>query len=176
MSLIHQHGTPTPTPTTTSTYPQGGVTLISAASLWRSNATPREARMALCGWLGQEDPLLLDAQQVVTELISNAVTHVECGEGREWVVLRVIRGSGSLRIEVIDPGSLDGDGPHVVRQPPTPDPKRREGLKALTESGRGLHIVKTLSSAWGTYLSGQRRVVWADLPYPPASRCEEVTG
>ncbi|MFI7143680.1 ATP-binding protein [Nonomuraea sp. NPDC050022] len=164
MSLAHQHGTPTPT----STDLQGGMTLISAASLWRSNKTPREARMALCGWLGQDDPLLLDAQQIVTELISNAVTHVEGGEGRDWVVLRVIRGSGSLRVEVIDAGALDGDGPHVVRQPPTSDPSTCEGLRALTESGRGLHIVKTLSRAWGTYLSGQRRVVWADLPYPSA--------
>lgn len=172
MSLAHEHGTPT----LTSTHPQGGVTLISAASLWRSNEAPREARITLCVWLGQDDPLLLDAQQVVTELIANAVTHVEGGEGRDWVVLRVIRGSGSLRVEVIDPGALDGDGPHVVRQPPTPDPKTCEGLKALSESGRGLHIVKTLSGAWGTYLSGERRVVWADLPYPTASRCEEVTG
>ncbi|MEV0348697.1 ATP-binding protein [Nonomuraea sp. NPDC050680] len=111
---------------------------------------------------------------VVTELISNAVMHVEDGEGRDWVVLRVVRGSGSLRVEVIDPGALDGDGPHVVRQPSAPDPTTREGLMTLTESGRGLHIVKTHSRAWGTYLSGQRRVVWADLPYPAASRCEEV--
>jgi anti-sigma regulatory factor (Ser/Thr protein kinase) len=128
--------------------------------------------MALCGWLGHDDPLLLDAQQVVTELITNAVTHVEDGERRDWVVLRVVRGSGSLRIEVIDPGTLDGDEPHVVRQPPPPDPTTREGLKTLTESGRGLHIVKTLSSAWGTYLSGERRVVWAELPYATAPRCE----
>ncbi|WP_219535558.1 ATP-binding protein [Nonomuraea guangzhouensis] len=150
------------------------MTLVSAASLRRSNEAPRQARTALCGWLGQDDPLLLDAQQVITELISNAITHVEGGEGRDWVVLRVARGNGSIRVEVIDPGAVDGDGPQVVRQPPTPDPKTREGLKALTESGRGLYIVRTLSSAWGTYLSGQRRVVWADLPYPASSRCEEV--
>jgi anti-sigma regulatory factor (Ser/Thr protein kinase) len=174
LSLAHQHEMSKPT--TTVTRPQGSASLVSAVSLWRSNRTPRQARIALRGWLGQDDPLLLDAQQIATELISNAITHVEGGAGREWVVLRVARGKGFIRVEVIDPGVLDGDGPHVVRQAPTPDPKSREGLKALAESGRGLHIVKTLASAWGTYPSGQRRVVWADLPYPAPSRPEEVAG
>lgn len=88
--------------------------------------------------------LVDSAHLVVTELVTNAVTH-----GHSSCELRVARRDGRLRIEVDDRGAGSPD----VRM-------AEEGA----ENGRGLLLVSVLSAAWGveSLPDGSKRV-WADL-------------
>ncbi|MEV1240612.1 ATP-binding protein [Nonomuraea sp. NPDC050022] len=129
------------------------VTLIGATRLRRGDKAPKQARAAMTCWLTTGHAVLLDAQQVVSELVTNACTHVEGGAHREWVTVIASRGPGFLRIEVTDPGAFASE-PHI---PQYASPE--------IESGRGIHIVRELSDGnWGTFVnSAGHRVVWADL-------------
>ncbi|MEV1241407.1 ATP-binding protein [Nonomuraea sp. NPDC050022] len=136
-----------------------GANLIGATRLRRSLEAPRHARAAVAWWLAADHPVLGDAQQVVTELVANACTHVEGGPHREWVTESIGRGVDCLRIEVADPGALASE-PHLP-----------ENLALDGESGRGMRIVQELSGGrWGTYVTtAGHRVVWTDLGQPPVS-------
>jgi anti-sigma regulatory factor (Ser/Thr protein kinase) len=88
---------------------------------------------------------LEDAQLLVSELIANAVEHVE----QEGVIeLRVDNDAERLRVEVLDPG------PGF-----TPDPKRPG---ELAESGWGLHFVSRIADRWAAETGGRGRV-WFEL-------------
>jgi anti-sigma regulatory factor (Ser/Thr protein kinase) len=88
---------------------------------------------------------LEDARLLVTELIANAVEHVDV---QGVIELRVDNDDERLRVEVIDPG------PGF-----TPDPERPG---ELAESGWGLHFVSRVADRWGADVDGNGRV-WFEL-------------
>lgn len=79
---------------------------------------------------------------VVAELVTNATQHA---------------GTASLLLDV------DGDQVWVGVQDNSsgrPTPRR---VEAFGESGRGLHLVEALSSAWGTQPTADGKIVWASV-------------
>lgn len=133
-------------------------TLIAELRLYRNPRAVRRGRHVLAGWLG-DDPLLADAQQIVSELLTNAVVHPENGLGRESVVLRASRLDTDLLLEVIDPGPLG------MLALPAP---AKSVIEA--ENGRGLGIVRDYAESWGTYITDSgKRNVWAVLSAPDDS-------
>jgi DNA-binding NarL/FixJ family response regulator len=120
---------------------------VAALDLPRDLRSVREARRflreTLATWGLSE---LEDASQiVVSELVTNAITHAE-SECR----LQLSRKGTTVRVEVVDGGTG------------TPDPKP----PTMTgEHGRGMHIVAALAVAWGTeVLDEGGKIVWAELP------------
>lgn len=94
-----------------------------------------EARHALDGLDGRLPVEQLgDVRLLVSELVTNAVTHGAPGESGA-VGLTVDVDGGAVRVEVRDPGHGFDPGPA-----PT-DPTR--------SSGWGLYLVETLSDRWG---------------------------
>jgi anti-sigma regulatory factor (Ser/Thr protein kinase) len=93
---------------------------------------------------GPDATLVDDAALVVTELLSNAVR-----AGGSRIVVRLEVHHRTVRVEVFD----DGAGRPVPRRATAGD-----------VGGRGLHIVDTLSAAWGAVPSGPGKRVWSELP------------
>ncbi|HET9091419.1 MAG TPA: ATP-binding protein, partial [Acidimicrobiales bacterium] len=84
-----------------------------------------------------------DVVLLASELVTNAVLH-----GREPVELRLSRRAGELLLEVFDAaGSL---------------PRRRHPT-AADESGRGLQMVRLLSSETGVRLAADGKWVWCTV-------------
>ena len=95
-------------------------------------------------------PLLDDVEVVLSELMGNAVRHARPIAGGVLLVGWRIA-DDELTVRVTDGGSLKRVEPR--EQSP------------LSDSGRGLHIVERLVSAWGvTDHAGSLRTVWAVLP------------
>lgn len=90
---------------------------------------------------GLED-LDYDASVVLSELVTNSILHA-----RTPVTLRVTR-SRALRLEVFDSSPIL----------PT-----LRGAGAETTTGRGLHLVGALASAWGSEPRQGGKVVWAEF-------------
>jgi anti-sigma regulatory factor (Ser/Thr protein kinase) len=92
-----------------------------------------------------------DASLVTTELVTNAVLHVQLD-----VVLVLRRITNGVRIEVTDqcPSVL----PHLA-------PHSTGSLWALTlgQSGRGLRVVSELAARWGVDSTQRTKTVWAEL-------------
>jgi anti-sigma regulatory factor (Ser/Thr protein kinase) len=109
---------------------------------------PRDARRSLLPLEGDlTADRLDDLRVVVSELVTNAVTH--SGLRRDGsIVLKVQLLSGSrVRVEVADTG---GGFPGVSSRP-------------SDQHGRGLTIVGRLADRWGTEQDGGTKV-WAELP------------
>jgi len=95
-------------------------------------------------------PVLEDAQLIVSELVSNSVSHSGAPEGDDLVV-RVHMWRGKCRLEVEDQGR---DG---LIEPRLPDRAGGAGL--------GLGLVQMLSERWGVLRApGGPTRVWAQLP------------
>jgi Histidine kinase-like ATPase domain len=90
-----------------------------------------------------DQELVYEAGLVATELLSNAAR--AC---RSRIVLRLDVHHGSIRIEVYD----DGPGVPVERQV-SPD----------EVGGRGLRIVDSLSTSWGTIPRPAGKCVWSEM-------------
>ena len=96
------------------------------------------------------EPLLDDVEVVLSELMGNAVRHARPIAGGVLLVGWRIS-DDELTLRVTDGGSM----------------KRIEPRESspMADSGRGLHIVERLVSAWGvTDHAGSLRTVWAVLP------------
>jgi anti-sigma regulatory factor (Ser/Thr protein kinase) len=90
-----------------------------------------------------------DACLVISELIANSLRHAWFAPDDRLLLLMVV-GSDSVRVEVSDPGPGFLPG-----QPPVPLPN--------VSRGRGLYLVQQLARRWGT--EGDRPMrVWAELP------------
>lgn len=122
---------------------------------WRFPADPASTRSARHRVVEALGDLHLDrasdsAALVVSELTSNALLHARS----EFVVRLVVRppqeGRPVLRIEVGD-GSSDLPTVH--------------NFTIASTSGRGLHLVESLSAAWGVEVVEGRvgKTVWAEL-------------
>ncbi|MEU1406821.1 ATP-binding protein [Streptomyces sp. NPDC005728] len=94
-----------------------------------------------------------DAQLVVSELVTNAISH-----GSGAVRLRVWHDNHQLRIEVKDGSS-------------TPARRRRAG--ANDHGGRGLLLVASVSLRWGVADDG--RTTYAVIPTPTETPCRRTT-
>ncbi|MEU7743665.1 ATP-binding protein [Nonomuraea sp. NPDC049158] len=140
--------------------PQVHRTLLRA-----SPDTPRQARQIVRIWsalgLGLKSDLLEDVVLVVSELVTNSVTHAHFLPGREWVQLSIDMDPASVRVTVTDPGH------------PTEYPRRRRtdsrDLSGLVVGGRGLQIVDHIChGAWDTSLTERHeRMVQARIPIDP---------
>jgi anti-sigma regulatory factor (Ser/Thr protein kinase) len=108
----------------------------------------RRLRSDLSG-LGVPESVLDDAEVVVSELLGNSVRHAHPIAGGvlllgwkvtdDEVVIRVTDGGGGRGVEPRETGPM-------------------------ADSGRGLHIIERLTSAWGvTEHAGGLRTVWAVL-------------
>ena len=96
------------------------------------------------------EPLLDDVEVVLSELMGNAVRHARAIAGGVLLVGWRIN-EDELTLRVTDGGSV----------------KRIEPRESspMADSGRGLHIVERLATAWGvTDHAGSLRTVWAVLP------------
>ncbi|GAA1223086.1 hypothetical protein GCM10009665_11720 [Kitasatospora nipponensis] len=123
---------------------------------------PRAARQLLGGLLERVDGggrFAEDGALVVTELVSNAVRHGQPGGARRLVFVRFDLAVDRLTVEVHDASPLP---PCEV----TPD--------AMAQAGRGLLLVRALTTSWGWGpREGVGKAVWAVLAPaggPPRSR------
>ncbi|MFD5099132.1 ATP-binding protein [Streptomyces albidochromogenes] len=100
------------------------------------------------------------AELLTAELVANAVEHTR---GERPVELAVELTASGCQVEVHDhdpaaPGGLD---PAADHEPPDP----------WQEHGRGLLLVRTLSSACGHRRTERGKAVWFTLAAPPAAPC-----
>jgi serine phosphatase RsbU (regulator of sigma subunit)/anti-sigma regulatory factor (Ser/Thr protein kinase) len=121
----------------------GTVTTLLLKGEPHSAKAARDHLAAVCAAWELPTRLQDDAQVVVSELVSNACTHVGGA-----VRLRLQHRPGGLRIEVRDASPRAGFAA---------DP----GVQA--DTGRGLLVVQALASAWGTSVDGDSKTVWAHL-------------
>jgi anti-sigma regulatory factor (Ser/Thr protein kinase) len=112
----------------------------------KATSSSAEARRALDRLAGSiDEERLANARLLVSELIANAIEHVD-EEGE--IELRIAVSDEALRIEVLDPGP--GFSP-VPRR--AGDPK---------DSGWGLHFLAQLADRWAVDMDGRARV-WFEL-------------
>ncbi len=107
------------------------------------------ARQVLWEW--RQSSLIEAAEQVVSELLTNAIAATQA-IGSECPVRLWLLSDGSRTLVMV------GDA--------SPHPPRRTDPGADAEGGRGLLLVEALSSDWGWYATGEHRtakVVWAAL-------------
>jgi anti-sigma regulatory factor (Ser/Thr protein kinase) len=84
-----------------------------------------------------------DVALLVSELVSNVVRHTDVG-----AVMQLTRDALHLRCSVVDRG---GNLPH--RRHPSPS----------DQSGRGLLLVDTIASSWGSMTTAGRTEVWFEV-------------
>lgn len=123
---------------------------MSATLTWelpRDSTAPAQGRWHVRN-LASHDTEAVDAELVVTELITNAWKH---GRGDSPIILRVEIGDAALRIQVC--GEAAGD------------PVRTLDSADSDPSGRGLTMIDELASAWGFERHGDTVCVWADVPH-----------
>jgi anti-sigma regulatory factor (Ser/Thr protein kinase) len=112
----------------------------------KSSSSPAQARRTIDRLTGQVgEHTLSDVRLMVSELVTNAVEHVDAdGE----IELRVDLRPELLRVEVVDPGAGF-----------TPRP-RHSGSRP--DSGWGLHFIARLADRWAVEPDGRNRV-WFEL-------------
>lgn len=117
----------------------------------RSPTIAREyTRSALRGW--DLDELIDSIAVAVSEMVTNAMCHTPSPEevpGAQPVLLSLAKQDRSVLCVVVDPGCR---APEV------------RALDDNAESGRGLHIVESLSNEWGWTVPGPAgKAVWASF-------------
>jgi anti-sigma regulatory factor (Ser/Thr protein kinase) len=111
-------------------------------------ATPAAARSALnTGALDVPSGVLPDLQLLVSELVTNSVTHADFDTGQR-IELRVRVEPDHVRVEVQDPG------PGF-----TPKPRRTDDP---LDAGWGLYLVERIADRWGVR-GGAPAVVWFEI-------------
>jgi anti-sigma regulatory factor (Ser/Thr protein kinase) len=125
---------------------------VASVSVPHERTGVRMARHALSGRLessGVAGDDVADAMLVVSELVSNSIRHAEPLPSGE-ITVRWRVSPEVLHLEIVDGGA--GTRP-------------RAGVAALSATGgRGLDIVRQVSTAWGVTAAGESVTVWADVP------------
>ena len=111
------------------------------------STAPAQGRWHVRG-LSSSDVDAIDAELVVSELITNAWKH---GSGSGDITLRVEVREDCLHIDVC--GVTTGT------------PRVDDVERGVDASGRGLLLIKELASGWGYERRGDVTCVWADVPY-----------
>jgi anti-sigma regulatory factor (Ser/Thr protein kinase) len=125
----------------------GGIDLPGKVS---SVAVARTYVRGLLGAVGH--PGVEEVELLVSELVTNAVQHSDSGRTACGVVRLVVTDTGhALRVEVIDEGSA-GAIPQIPAQ-----------VDPLSESGRGLWLVRELTPAWGWKEDAAGRALWFEV-------------
>lgn len=114
------------------------------------HSSVREARRFVAIFDGAESGRLVDAQLVVSELVTNALEHAALGPA-DSIRLRLCRLGSRLRIDVDDAGTFTADSDTFAY------PRRGRHHR-----GRGLRVVQALQSAGRPPTAGS----------PPGSRSE----
>ena len=109
-------------------------------------AARRQVQAALCAWAAPVDPA--DAVLLTSELVTNAVQHA----AGPVITLVVSCSRGQVRVDVHDASRVL---PEVADVP------------ADAESGRGLHLVASLSDEWGYYRTPAGKAVYFMLAFGP---------
>ncbi len=132
----------------------GAIDLVGVPeSVARARAFVREV-------LGRAHPVLDEVVLLVSELVTNSVTHSDSRRGGQ-VTLAVSEVDDTAHVEVLDSGS-DSE-PRVHDEP-------------YGEGGRGLFLVDALSERWGIYRDGAGRVVWFALRFRGPGSINAVPG
>ena len=120
--------------------------MFYSVNLPKSSSAAVQARRAVDRLTEEVDrDTLADARLLVSELVTNAVEHVDAdGE----IELRVALRDHVLRVEVLDPGP--GFRPRA---------RRADDRK---DSGWGLHFVARIADRWAADVDGRARV-WFEL-------------
>jgi len=101
------------------------------------------------------------AELLTAELVANAVEHTS-GEGAIELVVELFAAPGGCQIEVHDPD------PARPGQLVCPDPDAE--VDPWQEHGRGLLLIRALSSDCGHRPTAHGKAVWFTLPRLPAQR------
>ncbi|GII80638.1 hypothetical protein Sru01_56200 [Sphaerisporangium rufum] len=110
----------------------------------------RRLRTLLAGHPRQDDAVLL-----LSETFTNAVLHTRSAAIGVVVLLGV---DGHVQVEVVDQGAATSP---CARPDPAGEP---------AESGRGIHLVRTLAARWGFFAEPGRCVTWFALDRHPLRR------
>lgn len=97
--------------------------------------------------LGVASEMVETAGLLVTELMTNAITHGQAPVRCATSVMAHER-RPMVRIEVWD-GS---DAPPILREP-----------TLYSETGRGLHLIEKLSARWGWEATEHGKVIWCEI-------------
>ena len=112
-------------------------------------AAGRARELTRCA-LGDDHPSLADVALVVSELVTNSVTHSRSGRpGGTLIVGIETAARGEVRVQVRDAGSAGA-------------PVRADADQG-SEHGRGLAIIAALADDWGTTAGPAGRSTWARL-------------
>ncbi|MFF4574053.1 ATP-binding protein [Streptomyces sp. NPDC001410] len=116
------------------------------------------AFLSSCG-IGRETGFASDLALVVSELMTNAVTHgrVPGTSGRQ-IGMSIEKAGNVYRIEVRD---TQRNGMPVLGEP-----------NGLGGGGRGLLLVESLSDKWGVRPEGAGKTVWAEKEFGAGNDCK----
>lgn len=133
----------------------------------RTTAAVPVARALVRTALGEIDPGASElpdrdtAELLTAELVANAVEHTS-GEGPIELIVELLAAPGGCQIEVHDP---DPARPGRLE---CPDPDAE--VDPWQEHGRGLLLIRALSSGCGHRPTAHGKAVWFTLPRVPAQR------
>ncbi|WP_309053428.1 ATP-binding protein [Streptomyces sp.] len=151
---------PAPAPGTAPAPPPAGTPGSWCARLPHTTAAVPLARALVRTAFDDAGPDVDTAELLTAELVANAVEHTG-GRGPIDLVVEVCATSGGCQIEVHDP------------EPPEPDrlvhPEPGE-VDPWQEHGRGLLLIRALSSDCGHRPTPRGKAVWFTLPGVPAQR------
>ncbi len=106
------------------------------------------------------DGLLDELQLLASEVVTNALIHAH-----SEVDMRLREYPDRIRVEVRD------SDPHPPV--PVPEPEAEEAAEEPAESGRGLLIVDSVASAWGSSPAGRGKTTWFEIEIPERGEREE---
>lgn len=115
----------------------------------------------------EDSPVADDAGLLTSELATNAVLHSRSGELGGTFNVTVELHEHSVRVEVTDQGpptSSLSTPPPVVRGL-RGLPQRHPRSTPYEDNGRGLFIVETLATRWGTSHAPGLHIVWFELDW-----------
>lgn len=117
-----------------------------------------EARRLTSELLGPSHPALDTAMLLVSELVTNSVTHSRSGLPGGTITVGLCEGAAGVLIQVGDDGGLTE--PHVV--------SAQAHASGGMEHGYGLLLVAALADTWGTATSRDGRLTWCRVAPSPA--------